>query len=300
MVKRLFPSVLQSRGRALRLCLVLAGLPLLAAAQNVAMKNIAFEDFASDKGLTLNGAAKVTGADGKPAKALRVTPSEELQAGSAYFSEKVALKQGFETTFTFQINDRKGDGVEEKLAGADGFAFIIQNSGAKAIGDSGSGLGYATSDNEGEGIKNSLAIEFDVFDYESLGADEDPFHDPNGNHISVHSAGPEPNHADEAYSLGKVSEGLPDFKDGKSHTVKITYVPGTLKVYMDKEKKPALTVAVDLGKFSGKGFKDASVLDAEGKAWVGFTGGTGGMTESHDILSWKLTPGAPDTKETKD
>jgi hypothetical protein len=55
-------------------------------------------------------------------------------------------------------------------------------------------------------------------------------------------------------------------------------------------EKPVLTIALKLDAFSGMGFKDASVLDADGKAWVGFTAGTGGLMENHDILSWKLTP----------
>ena len=67
--------------------------------------------------------------------------------------------------------------------GADGFTFVIQNSdsslfgggGSSALGSTGGGLGYA-------GIPNSLAVEFDTWFNPVLG-------DPNGNHISVHTAG---------------------------------------------------------------------------------------------------------------
>ena len=256
---------------------LLAAHPMTAQAQSSD-----FSDFAAAKGLTLNGAAKA--ASGGDRKALRLTPAEEGQAGSAFLTEKVALKDGFEMTFTFQIT-----GTTE--GGADGFAFVIQNSGPTALGMAGSGLGYGACDEGAAAISRSLAIEFDTFTLKDLGAPEGGYYgDPNGNHISVHSRGTEPNHADETYSLGKVSEGLPNFKDGKPHNVKVSYTPGSLKTYVDNMEKPVLTVALKLDAFSGNGFKDASVLDADGKAWVGFTAGTGSLTENHDILSWKLMP----------
>jgi hypothetical protein len=248
----------------------------------VQAQSIDFSDFAAGKGLTLNGAAKVASAGDK--KVLRVTPAEETQAGSAFFTEKVALKDGFEMTFSFQITGAV-DG------GADGFAFVIQNSSPQALGSTGSGLGYGVSTDGEEAIARSLAIEFDTFTLKDLGAGEgEDFGDPNGNHISVHSRGPEPNSIDEAYSLAKATEGLPNFKDGKPHTVKVSYAPGSLKLFVDNMEKPALTLALKLDSFSGKEFKDASVLDADGKAWVGFTAGTGTIVENHEILSWKLTP----------
>jgi legume-like lectin family protein len=248
-------------------------------------QSIDFTDFGAGKGLTLNGAATVASAGDK--KVLRVTPNQELQAGSAFLTEKVALKDGFETIFTFQITDTTG-------GGADGFAFVIQNSDAKALGSTGSGLGYGISTDGDQAIGKSLAIEFDTFTLKDLGAEAgEDLGDPNGNHISVHSRGPQPNSIDEAYSLGKVAEGLPSFKDGKPHNVKIDYAPGSMKIFVDNMDKTALTVALKLDSFSGKDFKDASVLDADGKAWVGFTAGTGSLTENHDILSWKLTPQKP-------
>jgi len=40
--------------------------------------------------------------------------------------------------------------------GGSGFAFVIQSSGAMALGQSGSGLAYS-------GINNAIAIEFDAW-----------------------------------------------------------------------------------------------------------------------------------------
>jgi Legume lectin domain len=262
----------------------IVGVVALLAASSAQAQSIDFSEFAADKGLTLNGAAKLASAGDR--KVLRVTPAEETQAGSAFFTEKVALKDGFETTFTFQI-------TEAQEPGADGFAFVIQNSSPRALGSPGSGLGYGVADAGEDAIARSLAVEFDTFSLKEAGAEGEDFGDPNGNHISVHSRGAEPNHVDESYSLGTVTEGLPSFKDGKPHKVKVSYTPGSLKIYVDSMEKPVQTLAIKLDAFSGKGFQNASVLDADGKAWVGFTAGTGGLWENHDILSWTLKPGAP-------
>jgi hypothetical protein len=177
------------------------------------------------------------------------------------------------------------------MRGGDGFAVVIQNCSPTSLGTLGSGLGYAAAHDDAAGIPDSLAIEFDTLSLSEYGATPGTFFgDPNSNHISVHSRGPEPNHADEAYSLGNATQGLPNFKDGNLHSVTISYTPGSLRVSVDCAEKPALTVALRLDSFSGKGFTDASVLDKTGKAWVGFTAATGGLIETHDILSWKLEP----------
>jgi hypothetical protein len=263
----------------------IVGFIALLAVPPARAQKIDFSDFAAERGLTLNGAAKVASAGDR--RVLRLTPAEETQAGAAFFTEKVALKDGFETSFTFQIT-----GAVDQ--GADGFAFVIHNSGPRALGSAGSGLGYGVADEGEAAIERSLAIEFDTFTLKDFdAADGEDFGDPNGNHISVHSRGPAPNHVDEAYSLGAVTEGLPGFKDGKPHRVKVSYTPGSLKIYVDNMEKPVQTLAIRLDAFSGNGFRDASVLDADGKAWVGFTAGTGGLMENHDILSWTMAPGAP-------
>jgi hypothetical protein len=49
-----------------------------------------------------------------------------------------------------------------------------------------------------------------------------------------------------------------------------------------------LTVSINLTSIGGN-----SILDAEGKAWAGFTSGTGGAYGTHDILSWSMHTPAP-------
>jgi hypothetical protein len=165
------------------------------------------------------------------------------------------VEHGFETNFQFQIVDR-----DPIFSGADGFAFVIQNSpaGVTALGGTGGNLGYS-------GIPNSLAIEFDT--YQNL-----EFSDADANHVSVHSGGD----LRELAALGRTSV-IPTLDDDQIHTARVVYLPGTLSIYLDSNSAPTLTVPVDLG----------SLLTLnQGQAFLGFTAATGGGYENHDILSW--------------
>lgn len=150
--------------------------------------------------------------------------------------------------------------------GGEGYAFVIQNSDSMALGTGGSGMGY-------EGIPRSLAIEFDLFSNSGLG-------DPNNNHISVHTRGLAGNSPNHTFALG--SGIVPfDMSTGGTVDVTITYVPGTLTVQLSSFF--TLVVNVDLTNVGG-----ANLLDANGRAWVGFTGSTGAAFEHHNILFYTL------------
>lgn len=69
-------------------------------------------------------------------------------------------------------------------------------------------------------------------------------------------------------------------KDGKPHRARIEFAPPHLKVLLDGGQRPVLTAIVDL----------APMLDAGGKAYVGFTASTGGGYANHDIESWDWRP----------
>ncbi len=106
-----------------------------------------FESFGSAAELNLNGSASVTGGQ------LQLTGASNQQAGSAFYNRPIAVDSNtsFQSSFTFQLGGGSGE------AGADGFAFVLQNSaaGSDAIGRNGGYLGYDT-------IGRSLAIEFDT------------------------------------------------------------------------------------------------------------------------------------------
>jgi hypothetical protein len=216
---------------------------------------------------------------------LGLTVNERLQTGAAWLPEKQQVANGFEATFAWQItraNPRRG---------AEGFGFVIHNDDTHPfphirIGGERNGLGYA-------GIPNSLAVEFDTLQNPPIDFAEGTQGDPNGNHISVHTRGVEPNSANTDFSLGYTTQGppaIPFFADGSIHTTKVAYQPGTLTIFLDDMTKPVLTVPVDLG---------TKLRLDEGIAWVGLTAATGRRFQSHDIRSFSFvgTGDAPARQE---
>ena len=108
--------------------------------------------------------------------------------------------------------------------------------------------------------------------------------DPNDNHISVHTRGTQTNSAEESASIGW-STAIPNLSDGNLHTVKIDYSPGAMDIYVDDLTQPKVSAPITL--------TTTLSLASGGRAWVGFTGSTGGAVERHDITSWSLTEGSP-------
>jgi hypothetical protein len=237
---------------------------LLAAWPAFAQESgFAFSNFADTTGLHVRGDAAQLG------NVLRLTPSSLFQAvGGISHVAKQPVAGGFETRFQFQSTAPAGAPDCLGKIGADGLAFVIEGGDSFVLGDAGGGLGYA-------GVANSLAVEFDAYCNSDL-------NDPNGNHVSVHTLGLQPNSASHSASLGDTGTGLnTNMSDGAVHTVRITYASGALKVFLDDLGTPVLQVAVDL----------ASVLSlTQGQAWVGVTSATGEGTENHDLLSWSFAP----------
>ena len=218
--------------------------------------SINFSDFSSVAALNLLGDAAKSG------DILRLSPStvDSLREsfGAAWFNDKQPVGDGFETVFQFQITELRGDG-------GDGFAFVIQNFDLDILGLGGQHIGYG-------GIPNSIAVEFDV-------ERDVPFVDPSNNHISVHTLGVEGNDPSERASIGAVSPRT-NLSDGRAHTVRIVYKPGSLTIFLDNMRNPVLEVPFDI----------ASTLTLDnGRAWIGFTASSR-ETQDNDILSWSFSP----------
>ena len=115
-----------------------------------------------------------------------------------------------------------------------------------------------------------MAVEFDTY-YSS------DFEDPSHNHISVNTGYKEVTTANHNQSISSTSK-IPQLNDSRVHTAKVVYDPNTSKmqVFVDNLDSPSLSFHFDLSK----------VFD--GDCWVGFTASTGGICQSHSILSWKL------------
>ncbi len=192
---------------------------------------------------------------------LRLVDTSTFSAGAAWSPTSLDVYNGFDASFAFQITNPGGGGA---TPGADGLAFVIQGESANALGGSAQEIGYG-------GISDSLAVEFDTYENDDYG-------DPDKNHISVHTNGAGQNSGDEALSIGRTSD-IPDLQDGKVHNVTLSYTVGHLKVFIDDASKPVLDLNVVL----------SNILPlANGKAWVGFTAGTGSSYQNADVLSFEF------------
>lgn len=203
--------------------------------------------------------------------ALRLTPARPRMVGAAWLDQKQQVATGFETNFDFRLTHQGG-------GGADGFAFVLQNSGPRAIAGRGSAGGFAMGDGHGDphapAIPSSIAIFFDTYQNQDSG-------DPSGNYVAICSTGRPENMKWPPARLAVVPRLHVKMKDHQPHAVRITFKPPILTVSLDGAE--VLSAPVDLSLVAG----------ATGEAYAGFTASTGDGYQDHDILSWSFTPGPP-------
>jgi len=179
---------------------------------------------------------------------LQLTDGGLNQAGSIFWNTPVGV-QSFTTTFEFQISG---------AAQANGFTFCIQNApkGVNALGGDSTGLGYG-------GITKSVAVKFNFYDFNGSGANStgvytngDP---PISPFIDITPSGILLNHGDSIQA--KITY------DGKTLTLNLLDFV-TNQTFM-------MTQPIDIPAAVGAN-----------TAYVGFTGGTGGLSSSQKLLSW--------------
>ena len=239
--------------------------------------------------MTLNGTAQLIAPD-----LLRLVPNVETNpdgdppAGSAWTPSRFDVVTPWAVEFDFRMSDPDPNAqLDVDGSGGDGFAFVIQNDpffGTGALGRGAGGMGFL-------GIYNSVAVMFDTYQNNVA------YGDPNGNYIAVNTRGTDFNvphhfctggalttdpavidlpgeHCTEDPVLA-MTTAVPRL-DGPVHTVRVTYQPGTMNIFLDS--MPALSFGLDLG----------STLDlANGTdAFFGFTAGSRFSYQNHDILSF--------------
>ena len=247
----------------------------LVALSTATAQSFSFSDFASTAGLNLLGNAVQTG------NTLQITNTVPLQTGWAWYDTPVTVLAGFDTTFTFRITP-PASGLGE------GMALVIQDdpAGANAMGGTIWGMGYGVGANGSPGIRNSVAVEFDTF--------LDPFlNDTSANELTIHTRGSSGNNENEIWSVGRDTPSQ-ILSNGQVHTLRVTYEPGTLEVYVDGAATPAISVPYDFvsgGQYlTGAPAPGANMVN--GTAFVGFcatTGANTGLSERVEILSWDWT-----------
>ena len=179
------------------------------------------------------------------------------QAGSAFYNTPINI-QNFTTDFAFQLS----------LAQADGFTFTIQNVGPTALGGIGGGLGYGPNPATGTpaGIAKSVAIKFDFYNNSGEGTDS----------TGLYTNGAVPT----VPAIDMTSSGVV-LNSGDAMTAHMTYDGVNLIL--------TLTDAVVNKTFTHTFPINIPATIGSNTAYIGFTGGSGGLTSSQKILTWTLT-----------
>jgi hypothetical protein len=200
----------------------------------------------SAAGMQFNGNSKLAG------NRLQLTDtSTGFEDSSAFWNQKVNV-QAFTNDFTFQIVN----------PGADGFSFAIQGSSPTALGGVGGGLGY-------QGVTNSVAVKFDIYDNAGEGA--------NSTGLYLNGAVP----TMPATTIG----GGVNLLSGDVMSVHMTYNGTALTMTITDTSNPSQTFTtswpVNIAAFVGS------------TGYVGFTGATGGLVSTQQILTWSYATGNP-------
>jgi hypothetical protein len=154
--------------------------------------------------------------------------------------------QAFTTNFEFQLSNAQGNG----------FTFAIQNMGRTALGGDSAGLGY-------QDIQRSVAVKFNFYDYMSEGSDS----------TGVYTDGEPPLTPTVDISKSGIQLG-----SGDAIVATITYNGTTLTLHLrDVVSNDTFTLSKVI---------NIPQIVGGNTAFVGFTGGTGGLSSSQKILNW--------------
>jgi hypothetical protein len=201
-------------------------------------------------------ALTLNGTSAVSGSALVLTNGGMYQTASAFTSNAVSVST-FSAQFSFQLLN----------ASADGFTFTIQNAGVTALGGVGGNLGYGADGFAGghPAIGNSVAVKFDLANNAGEGNDS----------TGLYLNGASPMNQN---SIDLSASGI-DLHSGHVFNAAIIYDGTTLKV--------TLTDSVT----SATATQNYQVVSLGPTAYVGFTAGTGGLSATQKILSWKFSPG---------
>ncbi len=205
--------------------------------------------------LAYMGSAKLSGSR------LQLTDGGTSEFGAVWYTTAVNV-QSFTQDFSFQLTNPRGDGM----------TFVIQNGGGTtAIGPGGAGLGYGASSPQGfPGIPNSVAIKFDL--YSNFGEGNDS--------TGLYTDGASPT----IPALDMTSSGV-NLHSGNVFNVHMTYDGATLSM--------TITDSVTHQTFSKSWPINIPATVGAPTAFIGFTGGSGGVTAIQEIVSWKYSPSGP-------
>jgi hypothetical protein len=170
----------------------------------------------------------------------------QMSQAGSFFWNVPINIQTFTTTFQFQLTNAQGNG----------FTFTIQNMGPTALGGDSAGLAY-------QNITQSVALKFNFYNYENEGADS----------TGLYTDGEPPVTPTVDISSSGIQLG-----SGDTIQATIAYDGTTLTL--------KLLDMVTNDTFSWSQAINIPQTVGGDTAYVGFTGGTGGLSADQTILSW--------------
>ena len=237
-----------------------------------------------------------------------VNPAEEEasndspERGSAFHTTKVSLMEGFESTFTFEFglclfppnvfgnNNWHRNTCDDDNDEDAGFAFVVQNQAANALGDAGetlatSFLGGGSFTNYTRvsaagygGIKDSFGLIFSVKNNQLFSLDWKKgamglYVDGN---VTVNDGTYGP-----ARAVSQWTEAPERGFEAGPHTARVVYHAAArmLYLYVDNSSEPYLW---------GSLHPEEVGLGADGLAWVGFTATSGVKAQAVTVSSWSV------------
>jgi hypothetical protein len=180
---------------------------------------------------------------------LQLTDGNLNEAGSVFWNTPVNI-QAFTTNFTFQLSSPTPQQM------GNGFTFTIQNNAPTALGGDSAGLGY-------QDIPNSVAIKFNFYNYENEGSDS----------TGIYTDGEPPVNPTVDISSSGVM-----LNSGDNINAQITYDGTTLTLTLTDpllSKTFTYSWPINIPQFV-----------VGNTAYVGFTGGAGGLSASQKLISW--------------
>jgi Legume lectin domain/Chitobiase/beta-hexosaminidase C-terminal domain len=200
--------------------------------------------------MVLNGSSTLNGTR------LRLTDGNANEAASSWFNVQANI-QNFTTDFSFQINPGSNPT-------ADGFTFAMQANNASAVGPLGGGLGYGPDTSGGTGgIPNSVAVKFDLYSNAGEGVDS----------TGLYTNGASPT----VPAVDMTNSGV------NLHTTDIFHVHMT---YDGTNLTMTVTDTTTNASFTHAFPVNIPSIVGGNTAYVGFTGGTGGLTAIQEIINW--------------
>jgi hypothetical protein len=218
--------------------------------------------FACHGDLASNGNASFNGT------LARLTDGGTSEASSVFTLGRFDITH-FTTSFTMRIHDP---------ANADGMTFVIQGNDPNQLGGPGGGLGYGSDTRGGpRGIRNSIAIKFDIYDNAGEG--------PNSTGLFGDGRSPTLPERDSGDILVDLIPTPIDLHSQHVFKVDLTYDGTTLT-----EKITDMTTTNSFTTMYGSAALPLNIAARVGgnTAFIGFTGGTGGLTAIQDVQTWSF------------